>query len=106
MSMAAAARGVWGGPPRPPRPPLPPGGGWPFSAAARQSAAAAIQSEQLFDRFTRVGAPSESIRFPVQSLQCAPMVRGRARWIHCDHDFVADLERVSFDASLAQLSRT
>src|ERR1700730_2994964 len=106
MSMAAAARGVWGGPPRPPRPPRPPGGGWPLIAPATPSAGAAIQSEQLFDRLTRIGAPSESIRFPVQSLQCAPMVRNRARWIHCDHDLVADLQRVAFDASLAQLSRT
>ena len=62
------------------------------------------KTARLVDRFTRICAPSESVRLAMQRLQRAAVIRRRARGIQGNRDGVADLQRVALDALLAELA--
>src|SRR5690242_1343533 len=104
--------------PRPARPPRPPAGGpadglngtWanrsgttsPAQAASLPHKAALLEwKSRLFNCVSGIVAPPEAVRLPVQSLQCAPVVRGRARGIDRHHHFIPHLQGVPLDPLLA-----
>src|SRR5580700_6519239 len=80
ISMGAAWRGVATGPRPRPRPAA---GGAPEglkgTCADDKTTAAKNAAVNLFTRVTGIVAPPESVRLSVESLQRAPVIRGRAR---------------------------
>src|SRR5580658_10509449 len=105
MSMGAACLGDMAGPRPRPRP----GGGaadglkgtWTCRNSGIANPAQTASLPHLFNRVTGFVAPPESIRFPMQSLQRTPVVRGRARGVDRHLYFIPHLQRVPLDSLLA-----
>src|SRR5579871_71853 len=101
--MPAMALAVGAGPraPPPPRPPPP----RPCPKTGATNSRDVPKRARLIDRFTRICAPSESVRLAMQRLERSAMIRGRARGIQRNRDGVADFQGVPLNALLAELAR-
>src|SRR5665213_2441011 len=74
------------------------------AVATRKAAEKNIAASLLFTRISGFFAPAEAVRFPMQGLQCASVIRNRARRINRHVHYIAYLERVPLDPLLTQLT--